>query len=424
MTDTATSKKSGIPASPHPFWVLAAVYGLLGPVAAFAKMGTVPLVLITLFCHVSFKHVFVSIRQFIISPIGLSLSALFLWSAVTFFWSESPKVLSLLRLFSVVLAAVLVTNAIEGLDIGDKRRLSRIVLGALTFLLMVLLFEGASGAALHSIIRPEDAAPRKGEWVPNLQMVAARGTAILAPFCFIGAALIFQISGKIYNSLLFAALAFAATLQLPMAASTLAIGCGSAAFLFVHWKARIATRLVFAATIIFAFLSPFLMSSLLTRNMFENMGIEVTRGQTQRLAIWENASELILKKPFLGYGFDASRDIGSRGEIVSGTNWPVLPLHPHNAFLQIWLELGFVGVCLINLLIWQIWQIFETKIKNDQDIAVLMATFVATLTISLVSFGVWQYWWIATWGLLAGTCRLLVPGERYSQNNSVAHQTN
>ena len=275
----------------------------------------------------------------------------------------------------------------SGLYIKKKGRLSIIVVAAFSFLLVILLFEGATEALLHRLIRPMDVAPRDGEWVPYLQMVAARGTAILAPFCFITAALIVQISGRLLAGIVFIALSFVATLQLPMDASTLAIACGAAAFLFVRWRPRLMTRFLFTGILALAFVLPLLMSSVITHDNILSVGIEPTRGQAQRLAVWEYSANLILERPVVGFGFDASRDIGSRGEIVPETNWPALPLHPHNAFLQVWLELGLIGICLLCVFLWQIWRYFEARIVENHDIAILVAAFVATLVISLISFG-------------------------------------
>ena len=422
MTDTTALNTKIELASPHTFWALAIVYGLLGPIAAFAMMGTVPLVLLSLLGHTSIKSLIEAIRKFLVTPIGLTLLALTAWGATTFFWSESLNFIALFRLFWIAVAAGLLKNIVNVLDYREKGRLSIIVVAAFSFLLVILLFEGATEALLHRLIRPMDVAPRDGEWVPYLQMVAARGTAILAPFCFITAALIVQISERLLAGIVFIALSFVATLQLPMDASTLAIACGAAAFLFVRWRPRLMTRFLFTGILALAFALPLLMSSVITHDNILSVGIEPTRGQAQRLAVWEYSAHLILERPVVGFGFDASRDIGSRGEIIPETNWPALPLHPHNAFLQVWLELGLIGICLLCVFLWQIWRYFEARIVENHDIAILVAAFVATLVISLISFGIWQYWWIATWGLLIGACKLLesVRGNRLSY--SAIHQ--
>ncbi len=63
-----------------------------------------------------------------------------------------------------------------------------------------------------------------------------------------------------------------------------------------------------------------------------------------RLYIWDYAAEQAYKKPILGWGFNASRDYPVKKEDYVDHGRSPLPLHPHNNVLQIWLELGIVGL--------------------------------------------------------------------------------
>ena len=61
-----------------------------------------------------------------------------------------------------------------------------------------------------------------------------------------------------------------------------------------------------------------------------------------RLLIWSFTGDRIAERPLTGWGLDASRAIpGGRDPIRPGEAW--MPLHPHNAALQLWLELGAPG---------------------------------------------------------------------------------
>lgn len=67
---------------------------------------------------------------------------------------------------------------------------------------------------------------------------------------------------------------------------------------------------------------------------------------TGRTAIWEGAVEAITKHPVLGYGF-AAFWMGLKGEsanVVLAAHWLVPAAH--NGFLDVWLQLGGVGVLL------------------------------------------------------------------------------
>ena len=82
-----------------------------------------------------------------------------------------------------------------------------------------------------------------------------------------------------------------------------------------------------------------------------------------RMLIWDFTAERIAERPLLGWGMEASRTVpGGRGQPEAAAldrmrvtdpgqrRWfaephvQILPLHPHNGALQLWLELGAVGV--------------------------------------------------------------------------------
>ncbi len=409
MTDQNQAESANRTAPRHAFWVTAGVFILLGPVAAFAKQGTVPLLIALLLAYPTPRAFWLQFKSVFRHPLFIAFTTLMIWSGITLLWAETPNLLSLIRLFILGTLGMVSVFLISSFSEVTKQKLSYVIAGSLTFLLFVLIFEGVSEATLHKLLRPEDVAPREGEWVPYLLMVAARGTAILAPFCFVGAAIYSQLTDRSYSGVIFVALALLTTSLLPMDASTLAILCGCIGFVLVRWRPKPMIRLLFATTLILAYVSPFLTAEVFTREQLQEQGIELSRNQTQRIAIWEYASELIFEKPVLGHGFDSSRVIGNKGLLIPGTNWPALPLHPHNAFLQIWLELGVVGVTLVALMIGLVWRYIELQIKENRDASVLIAVFVTALVISLISFGIWQYWWIATWALVAGAIQCIKP---------------
>lgn len=392
------------------FWVTVIVFSLLGPVAAFAKQGTVPLLILLMLAHPNLNAIVLSLKSILKTPLVLALLALIAWCFVTLLWAEALALMTLARLCLVGLMGFMAITLIASLNDGTKKKLSIVVVASVVFLLAVLLFEGLSNAALHKLLRPEDTVPRDGEWVPYLEMVAARGTAILAPFSFVAAALLARLTGRPYLGVALMALTLVATSLLPMDASTLAVLCGCLGYLLVRFRPKVMTKLLFAATILLAITSPFIMSSVLTQDNLADQGIELTRNQTQRVAIWNYASDLIREKPMLGYGFDSSREIGKQGVLISGTNWPAMPLHPHNAFLQIWLELGLVGICLVGVFLGFLWRQLDFQIEENRETPIIIATIVAALVISLISFGVWQYWWIATWAFLACGIQLTKTG--------------
>ena len=81
----------------------------------------------------------------------------------------------------------------------------------------------------------------------------------------------------------------------------------------------------------------------------------------------------------------------------------VLPLHTHNASLQILLELGAVGGLLSFALLWLLAARLENLTLPSRVFG--QALYAATLTISMVSFGLWQNQWLA----MMISAALLVP---------------
>ena len=62
MNASTTSETNKSTETGHSFWIYALVYGLLGPIAAFAKMGTVPLLIISIFGQTSAQSLYENLK--------------------------------------------------------------------------------------------------------------------------------------------------------------------------------------------------------------------------------------------------------------------------------------------------------------------------------------------------------------------------
>jgi O-antigen ligase len=80
-----------------------------------------------------------------------------------------------------------------------------------------------------------------------------------------------------------------------------------------------------------------------------------------------------------------------------------MPLHPHNAGLQILLELGVPGVVLALVLLWILAARLE-RLRGPPRVCG-QALFVATLAIASTAYGIWQNQWLA----LILSAALLIP---------------
>ncbi|MCW2245766.1 O-antigen ligase [Azospirillum fermentarium] len=114
-----------------------------------------------------------------------------------------------------------------------------------------------------------------------------------------------------------------------------------------------------------------------------------------RVEIWDRAATKILESPWLGLGLDSSRAVPAGGvtskfEPMDNT---LLPLHPHNAFLQVWFELGAAGAVLATALLLLVLRAVGRLAAGDQPLA--LALYAAGLTLSSMAYGLWQAWWMA-----------------------------
>ena len=128
-----------------------------------------------------------------------------------------------------------------------------------------------------------------------------------------------------------------------------------------------------------------------------------------RLAIWHYSADRIVERPLLGHGTDAARWIaktGPRPTVSLGFD-NIMPLHPHNAALQVWIELGLVGALLMTALL----LLTLRAIHRLGPIARVAAfgAFTAYLVIGMVSFGMWQTWWMTLPIVLGALSLLLLP---------------
>ena len=123
-----------------------------------------------------------------------------------------------------------------------------------------------------------------------------------------------------------------------------------------------------------------------------------------RVYIWEFAAEQSLSRPVLGWGLATSRAIpGGREKPPVGTAY--LPLHPHHAGLQIWLELGCVGAILAGIISVMAVLFRRNRHHTRLSLCVLAGTALSIASVAFTAYSTWQSWWVAMIWL---TCGILV----------------
>ena len=126
--------------------------------------------------------------------------------------------------------------------------------------------------------------------------------------------------------------------------------------------------------------------------------IKLEKKILHRRIIWSFTKEKILEKPLFGHGIFSSRVIGDQHKIINNENkmLSAIPLHPHNSILQVWLELGVIGIILFYIFLYKIInKIYEIKKINRKYAAFSLVSLFQIFLIGQFSYGFWQTWWIS-----------------------------
>jgi len=344
--------------------------------------------------------------------IGVGLLFLLLvWALVSMSWSPALPVhpdfhryktvesITGLKLpFELALYAAFVM-ALRRVSDEAAARATLIMAAGLAAVVVLLVIEALNGAALyqwikahaHQKTRPDLALRNVARgcyvatllfWPLALRLRRAHQPAILAVLT----------GGLIISSAIF-------KVDAPM----LALALSSLVFLAVQRLGRAPIYILIAGAVIYFALAP-LVAHLVTGLLHphELPGQIGKASWAERLDIWRFVSGEIYANPIKGWGLDASRA------------WPNdIPLHPHDAALQLWLELGVLGPFLAALFWGWLLLRIAAMVEGDRNMAAAAAASAsAYLTIGALSFGVWQEWWLALGALAVATCGWVAASRR------------
>lgn len=114
-----------------------------------------------------------------------------------------------------------------------------------------------------------------------------------------------------------------------------------------------------------------------------------------RMEIWDAVARRALERPVLGWGLEVVRTFSHAAlfdrPVRHMRNRP-LTLHPHNGALQIWIELGGIGVLAASGLLLLLGRRIAGFARAMQPAA--LAGLAALSLMAVVSHGLWQSWWL------------------------------
>ncbi|MBQ0823886.1 O-antigen ligase family protein [Microvirga sp. HBU67558] len=146
--------------------------------------------------------------------------------------------------------------------------------------------------------------------------------------------------------------------------------------------------------------------------------VEATKGAhtRERIELWQAFSDVARRYPVFGTGFASSPHLGNHpiaAEINPAYREMLKVGHPHNAFLQVWVELGAVGALLLSFLTLWVMRCLATAPADIRRVGLM--TLMSASAIALVSHGAWQGWWISAVTLAAALLTLRSTSRRNAQ---------
>lgn len=359
---------------------------LLMPILALVPHGVAPLAALAGLCAAGLLVQSGTWRVPALLAPAAMLGLLLAWGAVSAIWAIDPArsfVLDL-RLAGLFLAGLALAAAAERIAAPGRMALCLISGTALGLALAGYDLATAGGLTQHISVR--------GFRPVRLDQIAI-GLAILA---LPASALLFSRRPLAGLAALIAASGAVFVLEDASAKAALVAAVPVAAVAF--WRTRHLARVAAVLSVLFILTVPLTLTKLAGVPGLVAAADSFKISAGHRLLVWSFVGERIAERPLLGWGLDSSRAIpGGNVEARLGQNW--LPLHPHNAPLQVWLELGAPGAMLFADLVALFWLRLDRLGAPRLYAAAAAGALAATLAPEFAAYGVWQEWWIGTLAL-------------------------
>ncbi|NNL90170.1 MAG: O-antigen ligase family protein [Marinicaulis sp.] len=342
------------------------------------------------------------------NPVVICFAALCffcIWIFISGFWSPKHHY----GLGWYVMAPALVGGSVIWFSLNISRLWAyRLAFGyALAIIcgMAVLAFEGVNGGMLRGVIPPADPSPDRTRDIIAL----GRGVTALTPALFPAAIILAMIWNR-YIALVGLALGVLAAFNNDVQANALAVAAGLLTAIAAFKAPRNTLSAVMWATIVLLIMTPVLMAALPVDSILsavkENLSVDrqaALSSTFHRLVVWNaTANQIIAGLPF-GHGADFARIWKETAGQVSvpgiAAPAPVIPLHPHNMYLQIWLELGLPGVLSLALFLFFGGRAFAAKDLPTPVVAAMSGAVTAILVSIMIEGSLWQVWRLAAMSL-------------------------
>jgi O-antigen ligase len=385
--------------SPAALWILTVAFALAPLFLSVAPLGVAPLMIAAGVLAYAAERV----RSGSWPTVPVGTAALFTvfiaWCAVSLIWDVNPAS-GVRKLVDIVLAAasfLALLGLARRLRSEQSRRLSWVLVGGMLGGLLLLAIETLFDFPLYRVVLGNS--PKLADLVEAKRSTDAL-PVLVWPSCLALARL-----GRPWLGALLAALFTIACVKLTASSATLGMALSmvvfAACFISTIWVRRL---LALTTVLAFVFIIPL---SIVAYDDGGSTAHWLKHSGQHRVEIWHFAAERALERPLLGWGFNASRYVPN-GDAVSHFLPPgqsMIPLHPHDAFLQVWLELGAVGTIIVGGIM-----LLGLRTIGEWPASIARFTlpgYAAGLVVAGLAFGIWQSWWMATLAFSAVANRMI-----------------
>lgn len=375
------------------------VAALLAPsLGIFGPMLLTPLVLLAMLGMVVLRAVerrggFRSDR-----PLFLITGLILGWSALSLIWTIDFGEAAV-KCASVVAYGLL---AVAALSFGppmvehERHALRRFVLAGIALGFFFCFFELATNSGIDRIVFRKEPVVGNMEWALNL------APTVLLVLMWPSVGILWRAWPQ--AALVLIGLGALAAFLLPSASAGLGYIAGTLVFFAALLKPRGVSLFLAVAVSAGIMLAPFLprIAPALDPSAIRASSRSHNPSLLHRLDIWAFAIGKIEEHPLIGWGFNTSRRIPGgdahyelrdrSGKVIGEGNR--LPLHTHNGALQVWLELGLPGAIGFAAL-WALVALRALRQPERAGVACSLAAYATVATIWLLSFGIWQSWWLS-----------------------------
>ena len=381
----------------HPGHVLG-VAGLLAPTAGiFAPMMVTPIALLSLLGLIVLA--FFQSNAFRSDRLLIMIICLILgWSVLSLFWTInlSDAFVKCASIVAFGLFSVLALLSGPQMVEHERHALRRFILVGMGLSLLFFFFEVATDGVISQRLLGKT--PTSGAAItmfglaPSVMLLFIWPSVTILWRTWPPAALALIVLGSI------------AAYLLPSASAVIGYAVGIAFFFIALVAPRGAGLFIAAVVALIILAGPFVprIAPALDPAAIRQSSESQNPSFLHRLDIWAFTMRNIEERPLIGWGFNASRAVPDgdahyylrdrTGHVVGQGNR--LPLHPHNGALQVWLELGLPGAIGIAAL-FAIAALRSGRQTDPAGKAGALAAIATAAPIWLLSFGIWQTWWLS-----------------------------